>query len=834
MKSLVNDMKKDENGSITVFLSLILLLIFAMCATLIEGARIHTGRQREQLILEAAVDGVFTEYYLPLYENYHVFFLNRGIDTDTLTGEEFLSSIREYIFSGMSTEGEDWQGKGIDLYKDKLVSIKLTGAESAVGKEGEIFRNEVLEYMKYKAAGSTIEAVLEKMDLFSAAQKTGKVLKHKLAAEEAMGQLDQLILDEIGYIEGVVFKKNGTLKASGEFGKKYAVDGTGMSAVGIDNSLIYSTMLPEYINPVEGLNGLIQKAEKLIRYVREREKLEEKLDSFDEEPEPESKAEQARQKKRKAAIRKKLKKIKTDINSLSKEIRVTKKRITLPAAGSVLCIQNARETLPRLKEKQEEIIKKLKEYEDALNEHEGQIPSETYDGLLNDLKEKQDYVGNKERIEASMIDRLLGMETKLTENQKILESFMEYEAAGFEEEEESLTTFIEVTKSYKEIIEPCKIDMLKFDYSNVKISEKVKSPLETMQNFLEEGMMALVIPEGVEVSEKSLPEGDRLYKLNSQNPGDQENPKQMGDSLKGVDNDGYNSEITDSAGQFGDEDIQGDSAPNDSFEGNFISKKAQDLLENILLNQYAVEHTVHFPAGKENAPSEEESRSGLMYEMEYLIQGEDSDRDNLQGIINRILFTRTMLNFIAVLTDSEKRAMAHSTAAALVGFTGMEPLIILTQTLILVAWSYEEAVVDTAAMFLGKSVPILKSPSDFQMQYTDLLCISPALIKQKARAMTDTATGLSINYEEFLFINLLTIPRARRCYRLMDLADACCKKYQEDFAIERCIFSIEIEAEFKMPVLFSGFAYVQDALTKEKKFQGKSIYENRIPCFHSY
>lgn len=832
MKLLVIDMRREENGSITVFLSLILVLVFALCATLIEGARIHTGRQREQLILESAVDAVFTEYCLPLYENYHVFFLNKGIDTDTLSGEDFLNSIKEYITYGMSTEGEGWMGNGADLYKDELVSLKLTGAENAIGKNGEIFRNEVLEYMKYKAAGSVIEMALEKMDLFSAAQKTGKVLKHKLATEEAMGQLDQLILDEIRYIEGVVFKRNGTLGSSSEFGKKYATDGKAMSSVGIDNSLIYSTICSEYINPVEELNNITEKAQKLLEYVREKDKLNEELDALDEEPE--SKDERESRKKRIKEIKKRLKKLNSNIKTLSKEIRNLKKRIMKPVNGCVMSIRNARENLPSLQKKQEQILERLKDYETALNEQEGQIPAETYDGLVSDLKEKQDYVGNKESKEASMIDRLLEMEPTLAANQGILEDFRNYDMIDFIEDEESLETFIEETREYKDKIKSVKINTLKFDYSNVKISEKVESPLEAMQDFLEEGMMALVMPEGVAVSDKCLLEGDRLYNLHSQNPEEQKNPQQMGDSLKGVDDDGYNSEITDSAGQFGDEDICGDSSKDAVQEGNFLTKGTQDLLENILLNLYAVEHTIHFPAGSKDAPSEEESRSGLLYEMEYLINGESSDRDNLQGIINRILFTRTMLNFIAILTDSEKRSKARSTATSLVGFTGMEPLIILTQTLILVAWAYEEAIVDTAAMLLGKSVPIIKSPSDFQMQYTDLLLINPVLIRQKASAMKDTKVGLVMNYEEFLFINLLTIPRERRCYRLMDLADSCGKKYQEDFAIEKCVFSVEVEAEFKMPVLFSGFAYVQEVLSQETRSGRKSAFESKIPCFHSY
>lgn len=782
------DFKREERGSITVFLSMILLLIFAMCAALIQGARLHTGRQRQQLVLENAVDAAFSRYFLPLYENYHVFFLNQGIDTDTLSGEEFLDSIREYIYYGMSTEDGDFM-KGIDLYKDGLEALELMEVETAVGREGNIFKNEVLEYMKYKAGESVLEDMLEKMDLFSAARKTGKVLEYKLAAEEAMGLLDEILLDEIKNIDGVIFKKNGTIAAAEYFGKKFSNGGNSMGAVGINNSIVYSVMSPEYVNPVKVMKNIESDARSLKGLIGQREKLEEQLREPENKENKGSGGSNKTNDKKTAKIKKKLKEINKKIKAKIKAIRENKKRVTDPLAGMEACLQRAGERLPELEKKQREIKERLGQYEKALSENEGQLPGETYDSLLADLNDKKAYAGSGNTLEVSMIEKVLNMEPVLKDDQRVIQEFAGYKNVDFTEDEASIEAFIEETEKYREIIVSYEIRPLSFDYTGVEIKEKVDSPLEAMQGFLEEGILALVIPEGMEVSEKTLKQGDRLRSVYANCEEAEKEEPEMKNSLKGTDK-GYNSGLTDSAGQFG--------------EDNW----GKEIAESLLINQYIKEHTIYFPIKgtgadekvQEASDGEEgESRSGLLYETEYIIQGKACDKDNLLGVINRILFTRTMLNFVAVLTDSEKRSLAYSTASALIGFTGMEPLIILTQTLILIAWAYEEAVVDTAALLLGKPVPILKAPGEFQMQYTDLLLISPGVIRQKAKAMPDTAASLSINYEEFLFITLLGTSWKTRCFRLMDLADACGKKYDEGFEIEKCVFAAEVRAEFKMP-----------------------------------
>ncbi len=65
-------MYKKPEGSITVFLSLILLLILSLIMGIVEGARVNTARIFAARALTTAMDSVLAEFYDPLMEEYHL------------------------------------------------------------------------------------------------------------------------------------------------------------------------------------------------------------------------------------------------------------------------------------------------------------------------------------------------------------------------------------------------------------------------------------------------------------------------------------------------------------------------------------------------------------------------------------------------------------------------------------------------------------------------------------------------------------------------------------------------------------------------------------------
>lgn len=847
------------SGSITVFLSFVILLVCALIGVMIEGARIHTGMQRDYLLLETAVDTEFTKYYLPLYEKYHLFFLNQGIDTDTLEGDQFLASIREYILAGMNTEGSEWEPDGIDLYGSEPGAIALKSVETAVDEKGEVFLNEVLSYMIYDVVENGCEEILEKLGLFESAQKTSEVLEKKLQTDDSMGKLDALILEMMQKVEGIILRCDGTLKAAEYFIKKFAPNGISMEAQGVSHDIVFDTMKSQYIDPVHTLSFICGQGERLMKLLDQKEQLEERIEA--------EKSEEEKDKEKISKLKKKLKKIKEAISDTEETIQKKKKAVTAPVDEMMLACEEALLLIPQLDEKLVQIQSEIDDYDEILAKKKDEMLPDLYQEMSQDLQEKKEYVGMTESKEVSLINQIKEMEPDIRANCRLLNQFMGYQECDFTLEQASIENFIEQTEKYREMIASYQTKTLVFDYSGLTISDKVESPLESLQDFLEEGILELILPDVSAVSETPIKNPDYLYMTygrGDSNPSEdtksendeyteadadsgksgeeKEDAEKTGaekteagerhaeetrveetdleeagteemefkEQLKGVDQDGYNSGITEAVGGFS------------------LSEAGNDFVENLLLSQYIKEHFSYW--GKEN----KENDGVVAYGVEYVIAAKDTDKKNLKSVMNRILFSRTIFNFLTLMTDAEKKAECYATAAALVGFTGLEPLVRLTQTLILIAWAYEEGVVDTAALFQGKSVSVLKSGQEFQIQYVDLLRISKSLIQSKVKSMPEKGSLLSMDYGDYLTIFLLLRSQVKKCYRSMDLIEKDMKQFQEpEFSMAGCVFGVNVEAEYSMPEKFTLFSYISDVLEKENDTGDKS-YSYRFSCSHCY
>ena len=104
-----------------------------------------------------------------------------------------------------------------------------------------------------------------------------------------------------------------------------------------------------------------------------------------------------------------------------------------------------------------------------------------------------------------------------------------------------------------------------------------------------------------------------------------------------------------------------------------------------------------------NALSEEKKQ--FQYEMEYLLQGKSSDRENLQDTMTRLLVLRQGLNLIHILSDPAKRDEARGLAAGIVGVTGLAPLVEVMACFVMCVWAMAEAVMDLRTLYAGGRVP---------------------------------------------------------------------------------------------------------------------------------
>jgi hypothetical protein len=238
-------------------------------------------------------------------------------------------------------------------------------------------------------------------------------------------------------------------------------------------------------------------------------------------------------------------------------------------------------------------------------------------------------------------------------------------------------------------------------------------------------------------------------------------------------------------------------------------KGADALAELLLYQEYLKEHfSLYQPEAQKDMA---QKPSALRYELEYLLAGKASDADNLYSVISKLIFVRMIFDFVSVISNAGIRSEAKLAAAALVGFTGLPVLVSITQLLILLIWSFAEALLDTCALMMGKEVPVIKK--NILLTLPEIFLLNRAFLQNRASALTDSKE-LSLSYQDYLSIFLLMKNKEDLAFRSMDLVQENIKiRYAvSNFKLKDCLYGFEASADFTVDSRFTGFSFLQKLL----------------------
>jgi hypothetical protein len=277
----------------------------------------------------------------------------------------------------------------------------------------------------------------------------------------------------------------------------------------------------------------------------------------------------------------------------------------------------------------------------------------------------------------------------------------------------------------------------------------------------------------------------------------------------------------------------GDSTGSQSLFENFdggsqilslAQKGVNEAAEHILYQEYLKEHFAMYSV--EDGSASAKKPSALTYEQEYLLAGKLSDQENLSSVISRIVFLRTILDFVTILGDSAKRNEARVAAAALVGFTGLPFLVSITQVILLLCWSFAEALLDVSALMMGKEVPVIKNKTILQLP--EIFMINRNFLESKAKAVTDTKQ-LSVSYQDYLRVFLLMKSKKELVYRSADLMqeNIAIRYNEKNFDINNCLYGFEASADFTIKPKFIAVSYIKNFLNINPQgfgFTAKAAY----------
>ncbi len=224
-------------------------------------------------------------------------------------------------------------------------------------------------------------------------------------------------------------------------------------------------------------------------------------------------------------------------------------------------------------------------------------------------------------------------------------------------------------------------------------------------------------------------------------------------------------------------------------EGSGV-KASRSLFDWQLFYCYLLEHCNYY-----GAEDNEISKEVLEYQLEYIVAGKASDRENLENIMWRIFLLRAAGCYVRDRLDAAKQAEAAAEAAIICSVIASPELIELVKELILMKAALEDGIEETERIFQGEKLPIYdgKVPGSFR-----------------------------IGYKEYLYLFLNLTAEEDKIYRSMDIVEREVRVMSgyEEFSMDCCTDAFRMKWNYRFegvdsPLVFGGRNRYQRRLIKE-------------------
>ncbi len=812
----------EGNCVITVYLALILVLILSLILTVIEGARVSTAKVYAKRALSTAMDSVWAEYYKPLWKEYHLFGYYAGEGTHDAKGGRLEEKLTEYMSYTLSPNTdlnlENMDGI-LELYDINLSSITISDQTGLLDYKGELLMKEAVEYMKYHEVADGLTFLLEKISLLESPKKVSAIYDKKLAAEEELAKADKNLLRLMELLDGVKTSMNG-VELDGEgrlitknyFVKMLCVASLSREAVGINHEEVFEAVMTHYVNPSSTFTTTYEKLGQLQSVKEQLQRLSIEIEAMQQSlMEVETRLQGVTGKKEEGGKEQhnepdnEIARLQEGINQQYirvQELQEMKDQLTTSVEAELKRMrQILQELIPITEEamgEAEQVIlnatsstQLIDAFEESLSGDKNGLGDEIFDRLKESLEAMKQYTSTYQGDES-----FKGMYTSLNNNLRLLKNGQEgIEQALNSIRKEDYITASQHTSAAWEELQSYQIAELKMDYSTLSIDKrKQMNPLKEMGNLIQSGIMGLIIdPQSISkkvVATENLPSKDASL------------------TKEGID---FTAMITSffHNARDGDKDtgmsklLKEFQNTTELFEG--IGEGMEQLTEQLLYQEYLKEHFNSYPV--EGQELSHQKPRIINYELEYLLEGKEKDQENLSSVISRIVLIRMILDFVTILGDKAKCEEAKLAAIALVGFSGLPMLVNITQAVLLLIWSFAEALVDTCALLLGKEVPVLKQK--LILQFPELFLLNRSFLRTKAESFL-TTKQLSFSYRDYLRIFLLTKPKKELIWRSMDLIQENLNlRYEEKTLLRDFLFGIGASADYTMNTRFVAVPFLR-------------------------
>ena len=188
----------------------------------------------------------------------------------------------------------------------------------------------------------------------------------------------------------------------------------------------------------------------------------------------------------------------------------------------------------------------------------------------------------------------------------------------------------------------------------------------------------------------------------------------------------------------------------------FPTTKGHDqTTEKLLYNEYLL-ITFGYAFRQDSEQSEGTDESGekewqsdrsdaLAYELEYILQGKGSDKENLESVLFRLFLLRISGNYSCLSKDMGRMAEAEALAVTISAQLLMPEAVEALKLMIVVSWSGGESVMDLRCLLDGRKVPLVKSADKWVVSLSQL-----PLLLTDGGSVRGNDSGEGVGYSDYI------------------------------------------------------------------------------------
>lgn len=170
--------QREKRGSITVFLALILSLLLSLVCTSIESVRMASARTQILNSMDIGLYSVFGQYDKKLLEDYDLFALDGSMGGGQLNLVKICDNLESYMKPVLKQNSQ----------KLSLQQSGLTGYRLLTDDNGEVFYQQIVQYMQETLGSQGVQILLNKM---SDREKKTEEADLKASQAETNGSIDR-------------------------------------------------------------------------------------------------------------------------------------------------------------------------------------------------------------------------------------------------------------------------------------------------------------------------------------------------------------------------------------------------------------------------------------------------------------------------------------------------------------------------------------------------------------------------------------------------------------------------------------------------------------------